>query len=108
MVREITVRELAAKLAGGESVNLLDVRQPQEHAFAALPNSQLIPLGELSRRCTEIQPPDNATLVVYCHHGVRSLRAANILAQLGFRGAVSLAGGIDAWSQEIDPSIPRY
>src|SRR5437763_7522578 len=108
MAREITVQELAQKLTAGEPVHLLDVRQPDEHAFAALPASQLIPLNELPRRLAEISSAEETAIVVYCHHGVRSLMAANFLLQHGFGNVVSLAGGIDAWSRECDPAVPRY
>ena len=108
MVREWTVEQLSRKLADGEAVVLLDVRQPEEHETAALPGSVLIPLSELFTRSGEIEVPDGARLVVYCHHGVRSRSAAAILEQFGFRDVVSLAGGIDAWSLRIDPRVPRY
>ena len=108
MVRQINVRQLADHLAAGQPVCLLDVRQPWEHETAALPDSQLIPLGELSRRADEIQPPVDAQVVVYCHHGIRSLSGAAILEQRGFANVVSLAGGIDAWSLVVDPKVPRY
>jgi len=107
-VRQIDVRQLAAKLQAKEPVYLLDVRQPWEHETAALPGSTLVPLGELPRRAAEVRPPPGALLVVYCHHGVRSLSAAVLLERLGFRDVVSLAGGIDAWSGLIDPKLPRY
>jgi len=107
-VRQIDVRQLAAKLQANEPVYLLDVRQPWEHETAALPGSTLIPLGELPRRAAEVKPPPGALLVVYCHHGVRSLSAAVLLQRLGFRDVVSLAGGIEAWSALIDPKVPRY
>jgi adenylyltransferase/sulfurtransferase len=108
MVQQISVEELAAKLAAGEPVFLLDVRQPWEHEMAALPASLLIPLRELPERTAEIQPPRGALVVVYCHHGIRSLSAAAFLEQAGIRPVVSLAGGIDAWSSQVDPRIPRY
>jgi rhodanese-related sulfurtransferase len=110
MVREIRVRELADRLAAGESVYLIDVRQPWEHETAALPDSQLVPLDQLPFRAGEIQPPEGALVVVYCHHGIRSRSAAALLEHLGLAGlgAFSLAGGIDAWSREIDPKVPRY
>jgi rhodanese-related sulfurtransferase len=108
LVRQIDVRQLAAKLQADEPVYLLDVRQPWEHETAALPGSTLIPLGELPRRASEVRPPPGAMLVVYCHHGVRSLSAVALLEWLGFRDVVSLAGGIDAWSGLIDPKVPRY
>ena len=107
-MRQIDVRQLAAKLQANEAVYLLDVRQPWEHETAALPGSTLIPLGELPRRAAEIQPPPGALLVVYCHHGVRSLSGAAILEANGIPEAYSLAGGIEAWSLLVDPSVPRY
>jgi rhodanese-related sulfurtransferase len=108
MVRQINVQQLANRLADGQPIYLLDVRQPQEHEIAKLPDSHLIPLDELMNRAKEIQPPDDALLVVYCHHGIRSLSGAAILEQHGFPNVVSLAGGIDAWSVHIDPTFPRY
>jgi rhodanese-related sulfurtransferase len=105
---EITVQDLAQRLQSGQPVHLLDVRQAWEHDRAALPGSQLIPLDQLVARADEIQPPDGVPLVVYCHHGVRSLRAAAWLSQRGLPEVYSLAGGIDAWSLEIDPGVPRY
>jgi rhodanese-related sulfurtransferase len=108
MVRQISVRQLADRLADGQPVYLLDVRQPQEHETAKLPDSHLIPLDELSARAKEIRPPKDALLVVYCHHGIRSLSGAAILEQHGFTNVVSLAGGIDAWSLHIDRKVPRY
>jgi adenylyltransferase/sulfurtransferase len=108
LVQQIDVRELQRKLAAGEPVYLIDVRQPWEHETVALPDSLLIPLGELFARSDEIKPPAGALVVAYCHHGIRSLSAAALLEQLGFRPAASLGGGIDAWSREVDPSMPRY
>jgi rhodanese-related sulfurtransferase len=108
MVSQISPQELARKLASGEPIYLLDVRFPQEHAFVALPNSQLIPLPELGRRIDEVQPPAGALVVVYCHHGVRSLTGAAILAHAGVESVASLTGGIDAWSVEVDAKVARY
>ncbi len=108
MVTQINVKQLAERLAEGQAVYLLDVRQPQEQEIAALPDSYLIPLGELPGRADEIRPPDDALVVVYCHHGIRSLSGAAILEQLGFKNVVSLTGGIDAWSLHVDPTVPRY
>jgi len=105
---EITPQQLADKLATGQPVYLLDVRQPEEHAFAALANSRLVPLGELPVRAAEVDPPAGALVVVYCHHGVRSLTGAAFLEQSGVAPVASLAGGIDAWSRLIDPTVPQY
>jgi rhodanese-related sulfurtransferase len=108
MPQEITPRELAKRLANGHAVRLIDVRQPAEHQLAALPDSTLIPLNELPQRSSEIKGEADETLVIYCHHGIRSLSAAAYLERLGVRGVYSLAGGIEAWSLEVDPSVPRY
>jgi adenylyltransferase/sulfurtransferase len=108
MVREIDVHQLAAKFAANEPVYLLDVRQPWEHQLAALPGSRLIPLNQLAARTDEVQPPAGCTVVVYCHHGIRSRSGAALLERLGVPNVFSLAGGLDAWSVEIDPRVPRY
>jgi rhodanese-related sulfurtransferase len=105
---EIGPEQLAKKLRRGERVWLLDVRHEWEHQLARLPGEALIPLHELPARLDEVQPPEGAEIVCYCHHGVRSLSAAAILRQAGFGNALSLAGGIDLWSRAIDPSVPRY
>ena len=105
---EITPRELAVHLENGHAVRLIDVRQPWENAIAHLPNSLLIPLGELPQRVDEIPAEPAIPTVLYCHHGVRSLSAVNYLHRLGYHHARSLAGGIDAWSCEVDPAVPRY
>jgi adenylyltransferase/sulfurtransferase len=102
---EITVEELAQKLASGAPPHLVDVREPEEFALTQLPGAQLIPLGELQQRIDEI--PEASELVVYCHHGIRSLQAVGLLRAAG-REAVSLKGGIDLWSRRIDPAVPRY
>ena len=106
MVPQIQPADLKRALDAGVPVVLLDVRQPEEHALCALPNSVLIPLGELAGRVEELSD-DGTPVVVYCHHGVRSLTGAAILRAAG-REAVSLAGGIDRWSLSVDPAVPRY
>lgn len=108
MVQQISPRELAISLENGHQIRLVDVRQPWENQLARLPESLHIPLNELPTRVREIVRLPGVTVVVYCHHGVRSLSAANYLEKLGFANVKSLAGGIDAWSCEIDPAVPRY
>ncbi|HYZ88255.1 MAG TPA: rhodanese-like domain-containing protein [Myxococcales bacterium] len=108
MPREITVEELSRTLEAGRKPLLVDVRQPWEHELSRLPDSLLVPLPELAARAAEIQPAAGQQVVCYCHHGIRSLHAADFLSQAGLRDVVSLAGGIDAWSLQIDPSVPRY
>ena len=105
---EIGPEELSEKLRRGERVYLLDVRHDWEHQLARLPGDALIPLHDLQERLDEVQPARGDLVVCYCHHGVRSLSAAAFLRQAGFPDAVSLTGGIDLWSQLIDPSVPRY
>jgi rhodanese-related sulfurtransferase len=106
---QISPRELASKLTGPEESRpyLLDVRTPAEHRIASLPGAALIPLQELQRRAAELEELRGRKVVVFCHHGGRSLSATNFLIQLGF-DASSLAGGIDGWSATVDPSVPRY
>jgi len=106
---EISVRELAEKLQKPvpERPILLDVRRPEEHRFVALPGSVLIPLHELQNRQAELRAFEGRDVVVYCHHGVRSLQGASLVRSLGL-SAVSLRGGIDRWSVELDPTLPRY
>jgi rhodanese-related sulfurtransferase len=107
-MREITVQDLAERLRKGERPYLLDVRQKWEHDLARLPGSKLLPLDELAERTAEIEAAKDELVVCYCHHGVRSLHAALVLGAAGFEDAVSLRGGIDAWSQLVDPGVPRY
>lgn len=106
MIPQIQPAELKAALDAGQDVLLLDVRQPEEYAICALPGSVLIPLGELMRRAEEVAA-EGKPVVVYCHHGVRSLTGAAILIRAGIEAA-SLAGGIDRWSLTVDANVPRY
>lgn len=108
MAAEISPRELARELENGRAIRLLDVRHPWEAKIGQLANSVLIPLQDLAVRASEIDPNAESLLVVYCHHGVRSQTAAEYLRRLGHADVRSLAGGIDAWSREVDPTVPRY
>src|SRR5438093_13582047 len=106
-MRQINVRELKGRLDRGEPTYLIDVRQPWEHEVAALPDQLLLPLDQLAEHLDEVKPPAGALVVAYCHHGIRSLNAVAMLERAGIEAA-SLAGGIDLWSLQIDPKIPRY
>ena len=108
MSAEITPRELAMQIENGQSIRLIDVRQPWENAIAQLSGSVLIPLNDLPNRAAEIPLDPSVAIVVYCHHGVRSLSAAAYLRRVGHVNVRSLSGGIDAWSCDVDPTIPRY
>ncbi len=97
MIKEITADELRAKLEAGEDVLVLDVRQPEEHAEEAIPNSMLIPLGELEDRIDELEAYKDRPIVVYCRSGARSANACMFLSMLGFTNAVNLSGGMLYW-----------
>jgi len=104
---ELTIAAAQTLLAAPEPPLLLDVREPWEHATAHIEPSTLIPMNEIPGRAHQ-ELDDEAHILVLCHHGARSLSVANWLRQQGFDKAQSVAGGIDAWSRLIDPTIPRY
>jgi rhodanese-related sulfurtransferase len=104
----LTPTELAGRLRTDSPPHLLDVREVNEHQFVALPRSKLIPLRELPGRITEIDSWKDEEVVVYCHHGIRSQHAIGWLSQHGFSKLRNLTGGIDRWTTEVDPSLPRY
>lgn len=108
MAASITPIELERGLTSATPPRLLDVREPEEHAFAALRGSKLIPLASLIARSQEIAAWKEDEVVVYCHHGIRSLHAIALLQRLGFTSLWNLSGGIDAWSLEVDRNVPRY
>ena len=93
-------------MSEGKPFVLLDVREKWEYEMVHIEAALLMPFGELPRRFREITP--GVEVVVYCHWGMRSLDAAFLLQQLGFKSVKSLVGGIDRWAQEIDPDLLRY
>lgn len=97
----------AADLLRENKARLIDVREPWEAATAQINGSVLMPMGDVPGRAHQELDPDER-LVVVCHHGQRSLNVAFWLRQQGFEQAQSLRGGIEAWSAEVDPSVPRY
>ncbi len=106
---EISVGDVQQRLANGESVALIDVREPDEHAIASLAGAELIPLGTIPQRLPHLEGlSDEKPLIVFCHHGVRSLHVVNWLRAHGVENAQSMQGGIDAWSRSVDPTVPRY
>jgi rhodanese-related sulfurtransferase len=98
--------ELKLRLERGETVFILDVREPAEIALAAFPGATHIPMNDIPARIGELDP-ERETIVV-CHHGMRSAQVGMYLARNGFTRVVNLAGGINAWSIDADPSVPRY
>lgn len=105
---EIDVQSVQTLRNQGAEFVLLDCREADEYAVARIEGAQLVPMSELAQRVGELNDLRDRQLVVHCHHGGRSLRVARWLRQQGFSQAQSMAGGIDAWSQVIDPSVPRY
>jgi len=104
-VRPMSVRDLKTLIDSGERFELLDVRTPEERAIAAIPGAALLNESEAAR--IESLPRDTM-LVLHCHHGGRSQQAAEQFVSLGFSQVWNVVGGIDAWSQEVDPDVPRY
>ncbi len=106
-MKEITVTELKEKMDVGEDIELIDVRQPDEYAFAKIEGAKLIPLGEIMNRTDEIDT--SKPIVIHCKMGGRSAKAIQMLEMTGFKGDMAnLVGGITAWSNVIDPNVPKY
>ena len=105
-MQEITATELKEKMDAGD-VQLIDVRQPDEYAFAKIEGAKLIPLGEIVKRMDELD--DSKELILQCKVGGRSAHAIQFLTNAGYTGKmVNLKGGITAWSNDVDPKIPKY
>jgi rhodanese-related sulfurtransferase len=102
----ITVSELKSRMDKGDKIFLLDVREPHEYSLAKIDGSVLIPLGQVPHSLKQLDP--SAEIVAYCHKGMRSADAVGFLLQQGFSNVKNLIGGIEAWSIEIDQSVPRY
>jgi adenylyltransferase/sulfurtransferase len=105
-VPAMSVHELKQKMDAREPFELIDVREPFEYEIARIDGAKLIPLGEIGERLDEIQREQ--PIVVHCHSGQRSAQAVRLLQQRGFNNVCNLEGGIDAWSDHIDPSVPKY
>ena len=105
-IPQLSPAALKQWLDEGKPLTLLDVREEEEVAVCALEGHVHIPMNLIPLRQNELS--DDAPIVVYCHHGMRSLYSAMYLAEAGFEEVYNLQGGIDAWSQQIDPSVPRY
>ena len=105
-MREITPRELATRLASGDDLLLLDVREPSEWAVARIDGARLVPLATLGEATASI--PRDRDIVVHCHHGIRSAAAVRYLRGEGFERVWNLVGGIAQWSADVDPNVPQY
>ena len=112
-VATLTPDELKMRLERGDPITVLDVREDDERNYSVIPlpgtaRDLHIPMGEVVARLDDVRAAAGADLVVYCHHGVRSMTVANWLARQGVPGVHNLTGGIDAWSVRVDPRVPRY
>ncbi|NBS55476.1 MAG: sulfurtransferase [Betaproteobacteria bacterium] len=105
-MKQLGPTELKARLAAGDKLQLLDVREDWEFQTAHIEGSILIPMGQVASRIAELDSA--AETVVICHHGGRSMQVAGLLEQLGFPNVINLAGGVDAWARLVDPSMPVY
>ena len=105
---EIDCRSVQEKLNVGDNLLLIDCREADECAIAKIAQAKLIPMSEIADRLRELESYRQRRMVIHCHHGGRSLRVARWLREQGFSQAQSMAGGIDGWSRDIDPSVPRY
>ena len=102
----ITPREFGERVRGGEDFLLVDVREPEEYELARVDGARLLPLSLFNEWAPTLDP-DRPTVFI-CHHGIRSAQVCAYLARQGFEKLYNLAGGIDRWSLEVDPSVPRY
>ena len=106
IVEEMSATELARRLRGPEPPVVIDVREPWEHDVARIPGSRLVPLNTIGAALSTFDP--SVEYVIHCHHGVRSLMAAQFLKERGLTRIANLTGGIAAWSEEVDPQVPQY
>ena len=105
---ETDVSAVAAMRQRGEDFLLLDVREENEYEVAKIDGSLLIPMSQLQQRVAELEQHRGRRIVVHCHHGGRSLQVTEALRNHGFTRVQNMAGGIDQWSEQIDPDVPRY
>ncbi len=105
-IPSMTVKELKQKMDSGERFVLVDVREPFEYEIARIPGSKLIPLGELHSRMSELDSADD--IVLHCKMGGRSAKALKLLSEAGFTKLTNVEGGIEAWAEQIDPTVPKY
>jgi rhodanese-related sulfurtransferase len=105
--KEITPADVKAKLDSGSAILMIDVREPEECRICRIDGSTLIPMRSIPQHLEELKE-EGGQIVVFCHHGVRSLSVVDWLRRQGIENCTSMAGGIDLWSRRIDPAVPRY
>ena len=106
---EITPTEVKQRLDAGERLVLIDVRRPDEHQITRIEGAELIPMDTVPNQLDRLdQLADDATVIVFCHHGIRSANVVNWLRGQGISDSQSMAGGIERWSTDVDSTVPRY
>jgi rhodanese-related sulfurtransferase len=106
MFKTITPKEFGERLGGGERLLLIDVREPEEYELARVEGARLLPLSNFNEWASSLDPGQE--IVFMCHHGIRSAQVCAFLSRQGFEKLYNLAGGIDRWSAEVDPTVPCY
>jgi rhodanese-related sulfurtransferase len=106
LYQTISPDELAKRLQNGETVNLIDVREPLEHEIASIEGARLLPLSQFNQWIDDLKSDEE--IIVMCHHGIRSANVCVFLARNGFEKVFNLEGGIDLWSRTVNPNVPRY
>jgi len=104
---EVMPAEVKARIDAGEALRLIDVREVSEHQICRIEGATLIPIRSIPQHLQELDD-DGPPLIIFCHHGVRSLSVVDWLRRQGVENCQSMAGGIDLWSLQIDPTVPRY
>jgi rhodanese-related sulfurtransferase len=106
---ELSARDVKQNLDAGEKLHLIDVREPNEFAICKIEGATLLPMRSVPSELQDLEAKAaTGPLVVFCHHGVRSLNVVHWLREQGIENCSSMSGGIDAWSATVDPSVPRY
>ncbi len=105
---EVDCRAVHERLQASDDFVLIDCREPDEHAIVNIARARLLPMSQLAARLAELEPLRDREIAIHCHHGGRSLKVAHWLRSQGYAKAQSMAGGIDQWAQQIDPSLARY
>jgi rhodanese-related sulfurtransferase len=106
---ELSPRDVKQQLDAGKSLHLIDVREPNEFAICKIEGATLVPMRSVPSEMQDLETKAaTAPLIVFCHHGVRSLNVVHWLREQGLENCASMSGGIDAWSATVDPNVPRY
>jgi len=104
---EVTPAEVMARINAGETIRMIDVRETGEHNICRIEGARLIPMNSIPNHLQELDS-EGPMLIVFCHHGIRSLSVVDWLRRQGVENCQSMSGGIDLWSLTVDPSVPRY